>query len=122
MIISIFCILPLFAEQMEKRVGDLEHQMGEVGTKTPDGAYGAQLANATFERGWVGLDLFGGPLCWHAKVGGTEYVYSLASGKEKMESQSFDWDFGYRLGVGVFLPIVKLGNFRNVCPFWNKRH
>ena len=107
MIISIFCTLPLFAEQMEKRVGDLEHQMGEVGTRTPDGVYGAQLANDTFERGWVGLELFGGPLYWHAKVGGTEYVYSLASGKGKMESQSFDWDFGYRLGVGVFLPIVK---------------
>lgn len=107
MIISIFCTLPLFAEQMEKRVGDLEHQMGEVGTRTPDGVYGAQLASDTFERGWVGLELFGGPLYWHAKVGGTEYVYSLASGKGKMESQSFDWDFGYRLGVGVFLPIVK---------------
>ncbi|WP_316359690.1 Lpg1974 family pore-forming outer membrane protein [Candidatus Neptunichlamydia sp. REUL1] len=107
MTISIFCTLSLFAEKMERRVDVLEHQMGEVGTKTPSGEYGAQLANATFERGWVGVELFGSPLYWHAKVGGTEYVYSLVSGKGKVESQSFDWDFGYRLGAGVFLPIVK---------------
>ncbi|MCB1110479.1 MAG: hypothetical protein KDK64_05815 [Chlamydiia bacterium] len=63
--------------------------------------------NPSFERGWVGVEIFGGPLYWHAKVGGTEYVYSLAKGKGAVESQSFDWDFGYRLGGGVFLPLFK---------------
>ncbi len=107
MIVGIFCTFPLFAEKMETRVGVLEQQMGNIGTHPPSSDYGSQIANATFERGWIGIELFGGPLYWHAKVGGTEYVYSLASGKRKEESQSFDWDLGYRLGVGVFLPIVK---------------
>ncbi len=106
-IISLFCVLRLFAGKMEKRVDILEHKMGEIGTKKTDDEYGAQLASATFKRGLVGVELFWGPLYWHTKLGGTEYVYSPASGNEKMEGQSFDWDFGYRLGAGVFLPVVK---------------
>lgn len=97
-----FC---LCAGSMEERVETLEKHMGQVSVETPEGTYGANIAPQNFERGWVGMELFGGPLYWHAKVGGTEYVYSQATGKGKVESQSFDWDFGYRVGAGIFFSL-----------------
>ena len=103
---------PLFSAELEERVSVLEAQMGEVGEETPEGTFGASFAPETFERGWIGIFFSGNVLYWHAKVGGSEYAYSLArnslgfplEGEEK--SQNFGWDWGYRLGLGVHLPVV----------------
>ncbi|MDJ0651939.1 MAG: Lpg1974 family pore-forming outer membrane protein [Simkaniaceae bacterium] len=82
--------------------------MGQASTKTDSGNFGASFTSGEFEKGWVGFQLFGSALYWHAKVGGTEYVYDLATGKKgKIETQRFDWDWGYRVGAGVRLPIVR---------------
>ncbi len=104
----IICMFPLFGDIMEERVQVLENEMEKVGIKTDDGGFGANFASGEFEKGWVGLQLFGGPLYWHGKVGGTEYVYDFTTkGKGKVESQSFDWDWGHRIGASLRLPIVK---------------
>ncbi len=101
-------IFPLLGNDLENRVQLLEQKMDQVGTETEGGRFGANFTSGEFEKGWAGLQFFGGPFFWHAKVGGTEYVYDLATrGKGKIESQSFDWDWGYRLGAGLRLPILK---------------
>lgn len=87
---------------------DLEEEMGPVSTKTDSGKFGAGFTSREFEKGWVGFQLFESTLYWHAKVGGTDYVYDLATRKKgKAETRKFDWDWGYRIGAGVSLPIVK---------------
>jgi hypothetical protein len=112
--------LSLFSGELEERLSSLEDQMKEVGGKTPEGTFGASFASETFERGWVGIGFSGSVLYWHAKVGGSEYAYSLArsslgfplDGEEK--NQNFGWDWGYRLGLGMHLPIVRwdiVGNY-----------
>ena len=97
----------LFADSQEMRIEVIERKMEEIGSQNASHSFGADFKNDTFERGWVGAEIFGGPIYYHAKVGGSEYVYSLASGKGKVSSQEFEWDFGYQVGIGAFLPIVK---------------
>lgn len=103
------------ANDLEERILTLEQEMKQVGTTNEEGSFGASFASGEFEKGWVGLQFFGAPLYWHAKVGGTEYVYELATrGKKTIETQSFDWDWGYRIGASIRLPIVKweiVGNY-----------
>lgn len=108
LLLSFIFLFSLHGNNLEERVIALEEEMEQVGTKTESGGFGAHFASGEFEKGWVGIHFFGGALFWHAKVGGTEYVYDLAMGREgKIASQSFDWDWGYRVGVGLSLPIVK---------------
>ncbi|MCP5505559.1 MAG: hypothetical protein H7A38_01580 [Chlamydiales bacterium] len=105
---SIFIISHLFGNGLEDRISILEQEIKQVGTTNEAGTFGASLQSDTFEKGWIGLQLHGAPLYWHAKVGGTEYVYELTTGsKGKVETQSFDWDWGYRLEAFLRLPIVK---------------
>lgn len=104
----IFGFFPLFGNDLEDRISILEQEMKQVGVTNEADTFGARLPSDTFEKGWVGLQFSGAPLYWHAKVGGTEYVYELATGtKGKVETQSFDWDWGYRLTASLRLPIVK---------------
>jgi len=83
--------LPLFSNELDERVAVLERQMDEVGGETPEGTYGASFAPETFQRGWVGISLYGSALYWQAKEEGGE---------------SFDWGFGYRAGLGIRLPLL----------------
>jgi len=107
-LLSFLISFSLFAYDLEERVAALEEEMGQVSTQTEGGKFGASFTSGEFEKGWVGFQLFGSALYWHAKVAGTEYVYDLATGKKgKVETQRFDWDWGYRIGAGVRLPIVK---------------
>ncbi|MCB1115118.1 MAG: hypothetical protein KDK71_01505 [Chlamydiia bacterium] len=100
--------LYLYSDALEDRVFQLEQEMKEVGITNESGTYGAGFTSAEFEKGWIGLQFFGSPLYWHAKVGGTEYVYEFATnGSGKEEAHSFDWDWGYRFGSFIRLPIVK---------------
>ncbi|MCB1107121.1 MAG: hypothetical protein KDK76_03390 [Chlamydiia bacterium] len=100
-LLLIISVLPLFGGEIDQRVEVLEKEMKEIRLETKAECGGE------FERGWIGGKVFGDILYWHAKVGGTEYVYRLLNDDGRVESQSFDWDFGYRVGVGIFLPIVK---------------
>ena len=106
--LSFLFLFSLYSNNLEDRVSSLEEEMGQVSTQPENRRFGASFTNGEFEKGWVGLQFFGGALYWHAKVGGTEYLYDLATqGKGKVETQNFDWDFGYRVGAAVRLPIVK---------------
>ncbi len=102
----IFLTFPLFGAEIEERIATLEEQMGQVGEQTADAGYGARFAPTGFTRGAAGAEFFGGVLYWHAKVGGTDYVYSLINQKGRGATQSFDWDFGYRVGASIRIPIV----------------
>lgn len=107
-LLSFLITFSLFGNNLEERVSALEEEMGQVGTQTEGGNFGARFTTGEFEKGWVGFQFFGNALYWHAKVGGTEYVYELATGKKgKVETQRFDWDWGYQVGAGVLLPIVR---------------
>ena len=110
----VFLTLPLFSSELEDRISALEAQMSEVGTKTPEGGYGARLTTESFQRGWVSICFSGEALYWNTKLGGNEYVYDLArkyiglssEKKEELEEQNFDWDWGYRGGVALGLNFI----------------
>ena len=107
-IVSLLCFLNgLFATSAEIRLQALERKLEEMRSQNGSSRDGMKLQKRTFERGWVGAELFAGPIYYRATVGGTEYIYRLARGKEKVSSKDFDGDFGFRVGIGAFLPIVK---------------
>lgn len=87
----IFLTFPLFSAELEERVTTLEKEMGEVSTVTPEGHYGASFAPENFQRGWIGLFFSGSALYWDVKVA--------------EDSGNKGW--GYRLGAGVRLPILR---------------
>lgn len=106
--LSFLILFSIYGDDLEERISTLEGEMKQVGVTNESGSFGASFTSDEFERGWVGLQLFGFPLYWHAKVGGTEYVYELVTrSKGKVETQPFDWDWGYRIGASLRLPIVK---------------
>lgn len=94
-------------DNREKRISELEKQMLEVGSYHPGGVFGARFASASpLNSDWqVAADV----LLWQAKVGGTEYAYSVSSITESgasfplngtISEISFNWDWGFRLEVG----------------------
>ena len=111
------------AADREVRLNQLEHQMKQVGTKTPIGTYGANTATARPEvdgRGWfISVDL----LYWKARIGGTEYAYTdqdrIASLpiKGRKKSIEFDWDWGIRAGLGYNFDYDGW-DFRARCTWW----
>lgn len=98
----------LFAyDNRERRISELEKQMLEVGAYHPGGVFGSRFASASsINSDWeVNVDV----LLWQAKVGGTEYAYSVSKITDSGTSYplngniseiSFDWDWGFRIGVG----------------------
>lgn len=108
LLFSFLAIFSIYGNDLEERISSLEQEMKQVGVSNESGTFGASFTSDQFEKGWVGLQIFGTSLYWHAKVGGTEYVYELATrSKGKVETQSFDWDWGYRIGASLRLPIVR---------------
>lgn len=110
-ILLLIFTIPLFGEEIGTRISALEAQMGEIRTETAQKNYGARFADDSFEKGIFGVEFFGSLLYWHAKLGGTEYAYAFANQKlnrksKETKEQNFDWNFGYRLGIGVRLPVV----------------
>ena len=101
--------LPLIAA-LSDRVEKLEQEMQQVGATTSMDTYGAQFAEGTFEGKGNGITLTLEPLYWHAKVGATEYAYTVknARGLNNTQNQiegslkenSFDSDWGIKVGVG----------------------
>ena len=98
----------LFAyDNREKRISELEKQMLEVGSYHPGGVFGSRFASASpINSDWqIAVDA----LLWQAKVGGTEYAYSIATITDSgaalplngsISEISFDWDWGFRFEVG----------------------
>ncbi|NGX50982.1 MAG: hypothetical protein K1060chlam2_00836 [Chlamydiae bacterium] len=111
-VLLLFFTLSLFSSELDERVNALERKMGEVGMKSADGTFGARFAPETFQRGWIGLFFSGRALYWSAKVGGSEALFTLARNSLGLQESGgdegtlFDWDWGYRVGAGVHLPLV----------------
>lgn len=106
--IGVLTTTALFAyDSRENRISELEKQMLEIGSYHPGGVFGARFASASpLVSDWqVGAEA----LLWQAKVGGTEYAYSVANITSSgatlplngtISEISFDWDWGFKFEVG----------------------
>lgn len=95
------------AYDQDRRISDLEKQMLEIGAHHPSGVFGANFsASDPLDSEW---ELSAEALLWQAKVGGTQYAYSVAklsvdtptyplSGT--ISEMSFPWSWGFRFGLG----------------------
>ncbi len=109
-----FLSVQLFGyDDLDIRISDLEKQMLEVSTETRAGTYGAKFASNYRSDTNFYMSIFGEALFWQAKVGGREYAYSasnMTTSKPhipfsgEISEISFDWDWGFRVGLGVILP------------------
>ncbi len=94
------------APDMDTRVHHLEQQMKQVRTETASGTYGAKTATARPEVDGSGMYINVDILYWHAKVGGTEYCYTDQDPgatlpiQGSLRENDFDWDWGFRIGLG----------------------
>ncbi|MBS0653665.1 MAG: hypothetical protein JSR39_09125 [Verrucomicrobia bacterium] len=105
--IALFAMGSLSAdEDLNSRVTILESQMSEVSMKSPFGNFGAKTASASpLIHGhdvFVSADF----LYWNLQEGGTDYAYSSPNSatifplKGKRKHLEFDWDPGFRVGIG----------------------
>lgn len=93
---------------LDTRVQELEKKVDMMSTKTVMGTYGPKTALARPEPNGQGGFITFDVLYWHAKVGGTEYVYSNAytpngdfpRADGTLREIDFDWDWGLRVGLG----------------------
>lgn len=94
------------APDMDTRVHLLEQQMKQVRTETASGTYGAKTASARPEVDGAGFFINVDVLLWHVKLGGTEYCYTDQDPSAELPVQGrlreneFDWDWGFRVGLG----------------------
>lgn len=94
------------AMDMDSRVTQLENQMKQVHTETAIGTFGAETASARLNGketdAYVQLDI----LCWHTRFPGAAYAAtdsaqaSLFPIQGEVKNIDFDWDFGFRVGLG----------------------
>ena len=120
------CILPLFAG-LGDRVEELEKQMSEVGSINAMGEFGTEMRAAQPEVDGVRWYITGELLYWQAKIGGSEYTLSVGESNEVLsppikgtiKSNTFGWDIGGRLGVGLNLPHDSWDLFLNFTYYEN---
>lgn len=96
----------------EDRIDHLEKQMQEISARNPQDTLGASFTTARPEvdgtRWFATFDL----TYWHAKMGGTEYAYSVQNGGTNTglpldgdtKDNSFSWDIGLKAGLGYKTP------------------
>lgn len=101
----------VFAEDINLRVSSLESRMTAIKNDTIKNTTGAKMASASPLFDGYGLFATADLLFWHLSEGGADYC--LAAEKPGTQSQlpssgkvmhsHFDWDFGFRTGVGYNL-------------------
>jgi hypothetical protein len=97
------------ALDMESRVTQLEKQMQQVRTETPADTFGAKTALGRPAVDGHGFFVTLNALYWQPKTGGTEYAYTdqdtqgAYPRKGRVKTMDFDWDYGFRVGVGYNL-------------------
>lgn len=99
---------------LSDRVEKLEHEMTEVGATTTMDTFGASFAPGAPNVDGRGFFIVGELLYWHAKVGGTDYAYSLSSAvnfnalnfpvKGATKENDFSWHLGAKAALGYNLP------------------
>lgn len=115
---ALFLAAFVFAD-IDDRIDDLEWEMKQVSTYTPQDTLGASFAQGQPELlipGQEKLFLSFDILYWHAKVGGTDYAFSfqpsiiqtgsilLARAQGHTKHNDLDWDWGLKAGFGINLP------------------
>ena len=119
-----FSSLSYAVADREVRIAELESQMKQVGTMTPEGVFGANTASARPNVEGEGWFLTFDVLYWRTKIGGTEYAYTDAdpigklpvNGKKK--HMEFNWDWGLRAGLGYNFDYDGW-DFRAQYTWWN---
>ncbi len=111
-IVALLVGTSLYAD-IDKRLDVLEKEMEQIAVGNPQGTLGANFPSAQVclnqpTNLFVTFDL----LYWHAKVGGSEYAYSLQPNltnnssliqppvKGQYKDNDFGWDFGAKFGIG----------------------
>jgi len=101
---------------MTERVEKLEEEMAQIGTINSMDNFGTSFTTAS-PKGENGLYIFVDPLYWHAKVGGTEFAFTVEIPQQTLDPEfignppqkggvkanSFNWDWGLRVGLGTHL-------------------
>lgn len=115
---ALFLAAFVFAD-IDDRIDDLEWEMKQVSTYTPQDTLGASFAQGQPELlipGQEKLFLSFDVLYWHAKVGGSDYAFSfqpsiiqtgsilLARAQGHTKHNDLDWDWGLKAGFGINLP------------------
>ena len=97
---------------MEDRLDTLEKEMQEISTRNPQNTLGARFTTASpqlEESPWfLNFDI----TYWHAKMGGTEYAYSVRQAEDNrrfplkgdVKDNDFKWDFGFKGALGYKAP------------------
>jgi hypothetical protein len=92
---------------MESRVSELEKKVDMMSTTTALGTFGPNTALARAEPNGMGWRISVDVLYWQTKVGGTEYAVgfngitnSSYARKYYVQEPKFQWDFGFKVGVG----------------------
>lgn len=106
---SILSVFSFAGPDFDTRLNKLEKEMQSVLTSNPSGTYGANLASARPSVDGYGYFLSFDILYWQARVDGTEYAYSNIKVNPvynypvngRIKPVEFDWDFGFRAGVGM---------------------
>lgn len=99
---------------LSDRVEKLEQEMKEVGATTTMDTFGANFAPGAPSVDGRGFFIAGELLYWHAKVGGTDYAYSLSSAATfnalifpvngSTKENDFSWHLGAKAALGYNLP------------------
>lgn len=97
------------AQDLESRVSTLEAKMSTISTQTALGSRGARMASAAPQIDSYGFYVTADFLYWNLIEGGTEYALTDKTTpgnipfKGKSKEINFDWDPGFRVGVGYQL-------------------
>jgi len=112
---------------IDSRVSVLEAQMNEISTRTAHGNIGAKTASASPQILGENWYFTGDMLWWHADEGGTDYaqvakngILSAPSSPVKNHKLTFDWDFGFKAGIGKIFAHDKWDLFLNFTWFRTK--
>lgn len=93
------------ADDLDSRISALEARMSAIKVETAQGTYGAQMATARPVFDGYGLFATADLLVWHLKEDGTDYALTNKKSVPypvvgKAKRAHFDWDVGFRVGVG----------------------
>ena len=106
LLIAGFSVLAVAGDKMsvEERLTQLEKEMQEVSVTTREGQLTASFARGKAnDQEWYAEV---GPLLWHAKGGGLDWVLQFNQAnlphQGRMKYMDFGWDWGVRVGLGHY--------------------
>ncbi len=99
--------LPLFADDLDSRISTLESRMSAVKIENVQNAVGAKMASASPIIDGLGFYATADLLFWNLKEDGSDYALPYLTSSKAPHGNAkhahFNWDFGFRTGVGYNL-------------------